>query len=397
MKSIISISGLFIVLSSDAMAAETIADADHLEISGTKLKFYGFVRLDALYSDSRLSHNQFPMFVRREDKALGDKNNDEHLDMHPRLTRFGFDMTRDSIPQLEGFKAAGKFEIDWQNRATTETVESESRQLPRLRHAFLKISNESFSLLAGQTWDLISPLFPSVNSDSLMWNSGNIGDRRPQLRVTYAPAPDVSVEFALARTGAVDLKDLDSNGRRDGDDSGLPMAQFRIGAASLLNEAVIIGLWGHRALEETDTKVGGDDEFTSNSIGVDINVRMLSALSIASELWKGRNLSDIRGGIGQGVNSAAGDEIDSQGGWLEANYNASESATLFAGYGLDNPDDGDLSAGSRKLNTARWLGVRYDLGGGISAGLEYINWRTDYDNQGDGDANRYNIYFAYKF
>src|SRR5213075_2902130 len=82
------------------------------------------------------------------------------------------------------------------------------------------------SWLFGQTWDIISPLFPSPNDDTLMWNAGNIGDRRPQFRYTYEPARrPLSVSVGLGLTGAIDAQDLDANGIRDGEDSGLPNVQ----------------------------------------------------------------------------------------------------------------------------------------------------------------------------
>src|SRR3990172_5111417 len=57
----------------------------HLEVGGNKLSFYGFLRLDTIISDSRLNHNQYSMWARREDESFGDEENDEFIDIYPRL------------------------------------------------------------------------------------------------------------------------------------------------------------------------------------------------------------------------------------------------------------------------------------------------------------------------
>ena len=55
-----------------------------------------------------------------------------------------------------------------------------------MRHAFFKLDwpQERFSIIAGQTSDVISPLLPDTINYSVAWWSGNIGYRRPQIRIT---------------------------------------------------------------------------------------------------------------------------------------------------------------------------------------------------------------------
>jgi len=79
---------------------------------------------------------------------------------------------------------------------------------------------------------VVSPLFPTVNNDSLMWNAGNVGDRRPQLRAAYerkAGRGKVALAGSFGLTGAIDAQDLDANGFRDGEESALPNFQGRVG------------------------------------------------------------------------------------------------------------------------------------------------------------------------
>jgi hypothetical protein len=147
---------------------------------GNKIKLYGFLRLDMDFDSQHPNNTQIPFFIISPDvRANGTTNGDYSI--HPRLTRFGIDYTGPQIAKLGNAKLTGKLETDFENGGT------ESRQIIRIRHAYLRLDWKEASLLAGQTWDIVSPLFPSVNSDSLMWNAGNVGDRRPQVRVAYEP------------------------------------------------------------------------------------------------------------------------------------------------------------------------------------------------------------------
>jgi hypothetical protein len=101
--------------------------------------------------------------------------------MHPRSTRFGVDYSGPKVPGLGDADLSGKLELDFENGG------SESRQIIRIRHAYLQLAKNDVSILAGQSWDVFSPLFPTVDNDTLLWNAGNLGDRRPQFRFSYDP------------------------------------------------------------------------------------------------------------------------------------------------------------------------------------------------------------------
>ena len=355
-----------------------------------RLKFYGFLRLDTIYHDSKPQHPQFTQWIQAEDPT-GKGNNDDEITLYPRLSRFGIDYSGPKVERLFGLDLGGKFEIDFQNGGT------ESRQIPRFRHAYLKLIRGDFAILAGQTWDTISPLFPTVNSDSLMWNTGNLGDRRPQLRLVYEPKigpGQLSLMGGPALSGAIDAKDLDNNGTRDGEDAGLPNLQLRLGYSAplwLKDRPASLGIWGLRGWEASLKR------FESYAYGLDLTLPFSPDLALRGELWRGRNLSDFRGGIGQGIQTTGRQEIDSMGGWAELVYRIAPWFTLAPGYTLDNPSDDDITKGSRSKNWTLYLAHRFQLGGGFLIGLDYIYWKTEYKGLRDGDANRFNLFFQYDF
>ncbi len=385
------------------------------EVSGNKIQLYGILRMDSYYGTGRFNHTQFTYYANSPSPSITPGTNDHHnwIDMTPRLSRLGVRASRESLPFWKDAKVEGVLEFDFQNRATSETsgLESESRELPRLRHAYIKLQSGGFSFLAGQTWDLISPLWPVANADGMMWNSGNLGDRRPQLRLGYdIPISDEALfttAIAAARTGAIDRQNLDPFGdtMRDGDASGRPMVQGRIGVAKLFGKRVDAGVWGHYGWERTESPIGASarTRFYTGSVGYDLKAKIIDELTFSGEIWYGKNLSDVRGGIDQGVNTVTGVEIAARGGWAELIAQLADPYSVAAGVGVDDPRNSSLrgipatNTAQRVHNIAPYVWNKVDFGGGFAIGAEAIFWTTDYLTLETGRANRYSLFVTYSF
>jgi hypothetical protein len=117
---------------------------------------------------------------------------------------------------------------------------------------------------------------------------------------------------------------------------------------------------------------------------------------IQMEAWKGQDLDDVRGGIFQGVNTANGDEVEAQGGWIEGMYKLSKTTSFHAGVAMDNPRNHDLAAGGREKNKIWYLAVRlnYDP---ITLGFEYLDWTTEFRGFKDGTNHRVDAFVSYAF
>lgn len=377
-------------------------------IGNSKLKFYGFIRLDSIYNDSPMgnggstTNNQLPFFVRSEDSHAtgaikGDANNDS-WSHDVRLTRIGMDFEGGEMDLLAKGKVGGKIELDFDSG-----LNPESRDVPRFRHAYLTAKWGDLTLLAGQTWDVISPLMPTVNDHTVMWNAGNLGDRRPQFRVSYEPAVGAgrfSLRTMVGATGAVDNRDADGDGTLDGSASGLPMFEGRIGYALPLwveDQNADLGFWGHTAWEEqANSLVNGEDDFYSWCVGGDLTLPLIKDLTWKTELWLGQGLADVRGGIGQFIN-AAGDEIDAWGGWTELSYKATTWWTPAIGYTIDDPNNEELDAQGRELNTAYYVSNAFYPGANTMFKVNYIHWETEYKRLEGGADNRVELIVQYSF
>jgi hypothetical protein len=317
--------------------------------------------------------------------------------MHPRLTRFGLNYTGPTIGPLDNSRLGGQLELDFENGG------SESRQIIRIRHAYLKLTHGNFSLLGGQTWDVISPLFPTVNNDTLMWNTGNLGDRRPQFIASYEPKVtngQFTFTGGIGLTGAIDPLDLDNNGFRDGEESVRPTVQARVAyshASWVKDQKASFGVWGHRGWMRTSRAFAGRTEFRSQSTGLDYSIPFHDRIAIRGEAWFGRNLSEVRGGVGQAINPTTGAAIRSRGGWIETSLRAHPRLTINPGFTTDDPRDRDIPVQGRTCNRAWYVANRVNLGGGLIIGADYLRWITDYKGLLRGADNRVNLFLQYSF
>lgn len=371
------------------------------------LQIYGFLRLDTMYDDSRFNDPLIPYAVLSEDGAppggvpagtVADED-DSEFSLSARLTRLGLRLDHpDPIQGLGGPSLDGVVEVDFYNIGLGD---SDSRNALRMRLAYLKLSWDQWSVLAGQDWDVISPLYPAVNADLVMWGAGNTGDRRPQITVKNEKElgdGKLVSEFGIALTGAVGGTAV-SGGLKSGEDSGRPMVHARVGYHGKTDDggAYQLGVWGHNSEEDFDATGAGSETYDSSSVGIDVRAPIhADDLWVTGEWWTGENLRDIRGGILQGVNPTTGDEIEASGGFVELGWKATENCSLFAGYSYDDPEDADLDPFQRSKNEIPYLAARWRYGD-LRLGLEYLNWTTDYIGLESGDANRVVGYIAYYF
>jgi hypothetical protein len=407
-----------VVASAASKAPDAPADFvkwNELTVGKSKFKLYGFLRADAVYDDSRTGGNgansaYIPAMVLSENGLGGAANqavspNHDNLIIHPRLTRFGIDFTGLQIASLWDAKVGGKLEIDFYNFLPGG---SESREFLRMRHAYATMKWDEFQLLAGQTSDLVSQYFPVVNPDFIMWGAGNLGDRRPQFRLDYTPKIGAGTGFIqgmVGMTGADDNRDLDNNGVRDGEASGRPTLQTRMGYRQPIGEKkqlLEFAVWGHNARETVDLGLppGGRQNFNSYAAGFDVMAPIYSDIvAFKGEIWTGRNMDDLRGGILQGINTATARTIRADGGWAELSVKPIKWYSIHGGYTIDNPQDDDLPGQAPGQNNVWYVANRFYFDP-MEFGLDYLNWTTHYKDpagRGKGQDNRFQASLSYKF
>lgn len=362
-----------------------------------EFKPYGYIKWDASYDSSRTNTGNFARWVDPE----GTRGDDDQFNMTANQTRLGLriNSTEDSY-----IKSSGLVEVDFFGNGSAE-----NKPGILVRHAYAKLDwpEERFSIIAGQTWDVISPLNPSTLNYSVLWWGGNIGYRRPQIRATKSYSVgdlwDFKVEGAVTRNiGFSDSGSFPNIAGDSGEDSGTPGFQGRLSTTFPLigYKPTTIGFSGHWATEELDTSASGAHrDFDSWSLNLDVTQPINKWLAIKGELFTGENLSAYLGGVGQGINTSTYSEIRSRGGWIAAALGPWDKWRFNVGYSVDDPDNGDLSgmSSARELNRAVFGNVIYSINKSTQVGFELSHWKTDYQGQKDADSVRAQTSLIYKF
>jgi hypothetical protein len=370
------------------------------------LRLYGFLRGDLDGASNRFADIQNPFFVLPKDAnfrtggnnvSLG-SGNDPNYSLYPRLTRMGVDYFGEPIEALGGARVSGRFETDFLTidpDPNPGVPNVESRQLIRLRLAYVQVQKGGFTFLIGQDWDIIAPLLPTINDNTTMWNAGNLGDRRPIMKILYdwkvSDNTVVQIQNGIYLPDAINNRDLDNNGFRDAEDKVLPGYQGRLGVITqswVCGEKIIGGVWGAYAESHTNTPIGLSRRtaFNSSVVGCDLRLPIVAGLTFQGELFTGRDLDDLRGGAGQGVNTFLGREVAASGGWCELVARPCTWYQAAVGITTDNPVNGDVvgipngvnANGGRTKNGAWYVSNRFFLGKGLTVGADYTSWTTDY-------------------
>ncbi len=355
------------------------------------VELYGYIKLDAAYDTARMDNGNFPRWVLSEST----NDNDDEFNMTARQSRFGLNIKG---PDISDSKTSGKVEVDFYEGG------DENKNRLMMRHAYLQLDwpESDFSILAGQTTDVISPLFPPTVNYGIEWWSGNPGYRRPQLRLTkgFDVSGDSDLLFQCALTRTIGDTGTGFDPGDTGEDAGFPTLQGGAGYSFPLfaDKKATVGLSGHWGKEEYDTdNTGGGIDYDTWSANIDITLPLAKKLTLKGEIWTGENLDTYFAGIGQGVNTTLRREIGSSGGWTALSLGPFNKWRFNLGGGIDNPEEDDLNDGNRTKNASIFGNVTYDINESVQMGLELSQWETDYKNQENGDSFRVQSSLIYNF
>ena len=381
--------------------------------SSVQVELYGFIKLDASYDTAHVRPGNYAYWVDSEDT----NRHDNQFNMTANETRIGLRLNGPKVGEEGNVK--GVFEFDFYGGGP------ENKSTPMLRQAYGMIEwpNYDFSVLAGQTWDIISPLAPNSLNYIVNGFTGNIGYRRPLVKLTQGVEVDeqtkLKLEGGVSRTmgdNPIFLKDdttnkddaLKNTFKESGEDAGFPTAQGRVSVSfpCLTEKKTTIGISGHYGQEEFDTdNTGTAHTFDTWSGNIDWDVPLTSAFGVKGEAYTGANLDTYVGGIGYGINTKGAEstwrEIESKGGWICASLTPTGSPWEFnLGTGTEINDRNDLdgmAANTRKTNANVFGNAIYNINKAAQVGLEVSGWDTGYTNVADGNAVRMESAFKYKF
>lgn len=350
---------------------------------------YGSLWGSAIYATERTYPGPYTLWV-----YSPDDHGEDTFVIDTRRTRMGLDIAGPRIPMFCNAKSGGKIEIDFHGAFVVE-----NKPGVLLRHAYGEVKNENFRLLAGQTWDIISPLYPDTLSYSVGWAGGNIGYRRAQIRYERY----VALSNTCLLTGQISvnqniISDFNGNGSRP-EATGWPVIEGRtavtLGSRRGKVKPITIGLSGHIGEQGADFLTAGpapyflppQDDFRVRtwSANVDVYVPITERFGFKGEFFTGENLSTFLGGIVQGVNVYTRRPIRATGGWFEFWYDWTPRMHTHVGYSIDDPVNTDLTVG-RTYNEFVFANGVFDVTKSLQVGLEVTNWKTNHIGHRPGES-----------
>ena len=357
-----------------------------------KIVPYGILWGNSVYATQRTTPGSYTLFVHSASVS-----NEGEFIVDGRNTRLGIDVTGPRVPFFRCAPSGGKVEVDFQN----SLLSTENKATIMLRHAYLETKNDEFRFLFGQTWDVISPLYPGMLMYSVAWDAGNIGYRRAQIRgERFLSFSDVSLLTAQLSLNQQVFED--GNAQINGEAPNWPVIEGRvgwtIGRRGKGCRPITVGVSGHIGEEQCDHDIIGlNQQRRTWSANVDVRIPITDRLGFQGECFTGENLGAFLGGIGQGVNPITLAPIRSTGGWFEVWFDWTPWLHSHAGYSVDNPNDNDLAAGQRSFNQVFFGNISYDFTDKFLMGIEVSSWETLYVDRLPGDSVRCEFVAKYAF
>lgn len=358
-----------------------------------QLTWYGYVKLDAAWDEALVNPGNYARWVVSGDAV----DQHSHFNMTARQTRLGFTASTKS----GGATLNARWESDFYGGAGAA---AENRNALQVRHAYVDVVWPSgWSILAGQASDVMSPLAPATLNYIVAWWGGNLGYRRPQLRVTrrfkMEGGKELRFEGAASRTIGDEFVAADPGDT--GADSGQPSLQGLMGLTlPASGRSLGVGVYGHHGRENLHEELGGDPEdLISSSVGMYLTLPLGARATLNGEAWTGTNMDDYMGGIAQGIRVAgtAANAISAKGGWAELALRSAGGTQVNFGYAVDDPEDADMGKGARSFNRHGWTTLTRDVAGGLRYGVEISNWETRYVQMAAGKSWRVQTSVQYSF
>ncbi len=278
-----------------------------------------------------------------------------------------------------------------------------------LARAYGELKNECSRFSVGVDGDVINPLSPEMIDWAAGGGAGNLGFLRAQFRMEryFYPSDEsqVTAQFALSEPIPTNYENFSI---KEGltESNGWPNLEGRlaIGFGPLTRRGVatyrptelgVSGLAGQ--LRRTGNAITPNSTADVWAVGADARVAITEKLGVKGELYHGQTVGSYLGGIIQNFN-ADRQGIRSTGAWGEVYYFWTPCLHSHFGYGMDDPLDGDLTAGLARRNKFYFGNILWDVTKSIDVGFEVSRWETGYmDPQQDNQAMVYDTRVRVKF
>jgi hypothetical protein len=311
-----------------------------------------------------------------------------YLDGDVRNTRINF--TFNGSPVLGKWSPRGVLEADFFGALNGGPPNGDEQPQMRIRFAYADLTNGRTTLRIGQFW---SPLFGEVpvSLSHLAFplgygSAGMIGWRYPGMFLYHdlAPGKPLGIQLQLAAFegsgpagNATDAGATNNIGT--GEASGMPQLEARLNFGkrkpNLSWTAYVVGHVDWK--DTTGTGVAGNN-LTGTAVEVGANVTAGKA-TLHGNFYTGKAIGQQFAHISQQGN------VRGWGAWVQGGYEVNPHWSLWAFYGLDDPDEAKspglpAGAGLARFKNQDVAGMLRFRAGRYAVGLEYFGANTTWNN-----------------
>jgi hypothetical protein len=369
MKTRLWIAALCLALFLPMFSPRAGADITLLKTDDTTFGFYGFLKFNAVYQD----HGMNSTLAGRYPLPDSPENDSGSTNLTAMDSRFGFRWTGPSL--ASGTQVKGTFEWDLYDTAGRNQMKL------RTRLAFLELKSASYSLQAGQNWDLFAAGLPrTLLTNGFYWETGNLGFRRAQLRYTkFFTSGELAVSIGDPTTDAA-IK------------NNMPLFSARYGMFVGPAHMGVVGLSVAYSRETT-----GADKVDIRGVGLDWNLALPHSFSLLGEFSKGQNMKIFLSRAGTYTDSHGRLRgMDGSSGWVEI-LHTGDVFDVYAGYSTERLKKEQVAPGALGDSDAVFLGVNRKLGRGVGCGWEFTRFTGDYKGLKRAAANELMFSMMYSF
>ncbi|MFH1729894.1 MAG: hypothetical protein ABIA04_15885 [Pseudomonadota bacterium] len=355
---------------------------------GASMKLYGAMDMVTYYDTTSVYVSDWYIFVYPNNTYNGQEDS---FSMAVRASKLGLALNYPKA--LLGGDVNAKVEADFVGGFLTGSMSVYSPLL-RLKQAYVSWDTKQHSFLLGQTFAHFLPLFPATGTWIALGASGNPWMRLPQIKYTYRNS-GFKFEASATRPMGANMTTTDSVNDiiNDGEQSNMPFFIGRAGYDMSWLSTGVSGVYGRE-------KIHRDDDTTTPVTAVDVTLPVWLAgydLKLSSkyvdflgEFFYGENINSFFAGVIQGVNTTATDAtvITTHGYWGQLTLKPGNKLNFHFGAGIDNPDNGDLTATQRSYNFTAFGNANYKLTNNWTLSLEVPYMKTGYVNGTDNDNIR---------
>lgn len=358
---------------------------------------YGYVSVSGIYESERTVAGDYALYVLPASVA-----GEPASYVDAKSTRLGLNLLGPELGMFPGAKVDGRVEIDFQGPYLDA-----NRGSVLFRQAYVEVKNEDYLLLAGQTWEILSTLYPGMLQYVPASGVGNLGYRRAMVRADrYLSFSDTFLWTLQGSLNADVISDFRNEPTVTGRPAGWPVVEVR--SLFTLGERkgpdalpILLGFSGHIGEQEFtffNSPLTEPDRVVAKtwSANLEVAIPITKKYGFQSEVFHGANLGTFMGGALQGVDRITRDPIESTGGWVDVYYNWTPTVHSHVGYCIDDPLNSDLTSG-RTYNQAIFGNVLWDMTKSVFLGVEVSQWTTNWVNLGQGESTRCEFLAKYVF